>query len=343
MRPQGVVVNNDVCDLTTTKRAYKRAKKAYEGDKSNGELKRAKREAKNALKGAEEASSDDDGEVTTTTTTTTTTSSSVIHADAAAATAAIATSPTTIESPEERLGEKSNGEDDHGSGESSSSSSSAAAAAAAAPPPPPPDDDVIEALRRAYQYALAAFKSDRGDKDLRRAKTAALRALEGASLRASDVAGGGGTRLTCAACSKRFVYTIRERERHEKLGWEVESSTPKRCGPCRAARGPPDRRKSSSSTTTAAADERRIALDCRVRNMCYAFQRGECPRGARCKFSHNPEHGGGKKPRGDGGSARDGNNADDGNFGASVIGDAKLGVNDGLNDEEKDAEKKITE
>jgi hypothetical protein len=258
-RPLKVIVN--VGDLATKKRAYKRAKKAYERDKSNVELKRAKREAKNALKGEEEASSNDGGA---------TTSSSVIDADAAAATAAITTAPTTIESPEERhevwmdfsdAGE-SKGGDDRGGGESSPSAAA------------PPDDDVVEALRRAYQNALAAFKSERGDKDLLRAKTAALRALDDASLLAAS-SGGGGTQLTCAGCSKRFVYTALERERHVRLGWERESSQPRRCRPCRTARAPDRRNTSSSSSTT--ADERRIRLDGRVRNMCYAFQRGGAP------------------------------------------------------------------
>ena len=41
-------------------------------------------------------------------------------------------------------------------------------------------------------------------------------------------------------------------------------------------------------------------LDMKKKNMCYAYQRGECPHGINCKFSHNPEFGGkrsnGKSP-----------------------------------------------
>ena len=56
------------------------------------------------------------------------------------------------------------------------------------------------------------------------------------------------------------------------------------------------------------------------------------------KFSHNPEHGGGKGRRGGGSSAQGRNYVDDGNYGALMKGDAKLGINDGLKDKEKGLE-----
>lgn len=145
--------------------------------------------------------------------------------------------------------------------------------------PPTEDDGIINELERAYQIALAEFKGNKTDKDLRRTKTAARRALDNALLFAaggSDVA----EHLTCTSCSKKFVFTTKERTKHEQMGW---TDKPKRCQHCRVER----------MTMT---DERRDTLDTRDKNMCYAFQRGECMRGVNCKFSHNPEHGGVKHP-----------------------------------------------
>jgi len=142
-------------------------------------------------------------------------------------------------------------------------------------PPTKEDDGIINELERAYQIALAEFKGNKIDKDLRRAKTAARRALDNALLLA---AGGGDDveQLSCTSCSKKFVFTTKERTKYEQMGW---TDKPKRCQHCRV----------EHMTMT---DERRDKLDTRDKNMCYAFQRGECTRGVNCKFSHNPEHGG---------------------------------------------------
>ena len=82
-------------------------------------------------------------------------------------------------------------------------------------PPTKEDDGIINELERAYQIALAEFKGNKTDKDLRRAKTAARRALDNALLLA---AGGGDDveQLSCTSCSKKFVFTTKERT---KMGW----------------------------------------------------------------------------------------------------------------------------
>ncbi len=136
----------------------------------------------------------------------------------------------------------------------------------------------IKALEDAYQSALSAFKADKTNKDLRRAKTAARRALDTA-IAASQPEGS--KQLTCLDCSKLFLFTKGEQTKFMKMGW---TEMPKRCEACK------------SNRVKRLADQR-SKLDNKKRNMCYAFQKGECPHGDKCKFSHNPKHAGGIKLR----------------------------------------------
>ncbi|KAL9185674.1 hypothetical protein ACHAXT_003451 [Thalassiosira profunda] len=172
----------------------------------------------------------------------------------------------------------------------SGSSSEAKEVAIAVTPPDnnsastPPD---LPALEAAYRSALAAFKADKSDKDLRRAKTAARRALDDARAATGD-----GTQLVCTDCSQKFLFSTEDQEKHAANGW---TEPPKRCPGCREAR---------NARADARERGRGTAIDGSKRNMCYAFQRGECPHGRRCRFSHNPE-GGGKRSNMKVGSGRD--------------------------------------
>mmetsp|Transcript_27385 Transcript_27385/g.57138 ORF Transcript_27385/g.57138 Transcript_27385/m.57138 type:complete len:282 (-) Transcript_27385:29-874(-) len=129
----------------------------------------------------------------------------------------------------------------------------------------------IKTFDEAYQKALSAFKANKSDKDLRRAKTAARRALDDAIAASTD-----GKQLVCVSCSKKFIFTTEEQQKYDAMGW---TEMPKRCGPCKDVRA-------------AGRVSLRGRLDSKKTNMCYAFQRGECTHGDSCKFSHNPEHGG---------------------------------------------------
>ena len=130
-------------------------------------------------------------------------------------------------------------------------------------------DEKIQALEEAYRLALAAFKADKTNKDLRRARSAAKKVWDAAVL-ASTTAG---EPLTCKDCSQMFLFL--ERELYDEKGW---THSPSRCTKC-------------NELFTARLKDR-TKRDASGDNMCYDFQRGECTRGNRCRFSHDPKHAG---------------------------------------------------
>ena len=242
-RPQSI-------DLESARKAYKRARSAYKrGDKSNDELKKAKIDAKKALDEAEAAveaspSSDDATDQVTD-------DAKVVES------VEISSKPDIIT--------EDSGESDSASGNNKDDDKNESAESAN-----------IKVLEDAYKKALLAFKADKSNKDLRRAKSAALRHLDEAIAAATE-----GKQLYCVHCSKKFIFTTEEQQKFDEMGWK---ELPKRCETCKEARAGKDRSK----------------LDKKKKNMCYAFQRGECVHGHNCKFSHNPECGGKRSSKDDG-------------------------------------------
>mmetsp|Transcript_21931 Transcript_21931/g.46292 ORF Transcript_21931/g.46292 Transcript_21931/m.46292 type:complete len:300 (+) Transcript_21931:130-1029(+) len=250
---------NDNDDLILLKREYKRCKRAYKNDKSNDELKKAKSSAKKAWEEAKQANA------TPETKNETCSDDSKEHAQI-----------VVSDDGESESSSNKAGNDDNNTTASSSTPSSAS-------------NTNIQILEDAYQKALSAFKSNKLDKDLRRAKTAARRALDDALLAAST---DGAQQLVCHDCSKKFLFTKDDQKKHEEKKWNKE---PKRCGVCAAVR----------RSRMALSLNKRDKLDGQKRNMCYAFQRGECPHGEHCKFSHNPQHGGKRSNKNDDGATED--------------------------------------
>ncbi len=124
----------------------------------------------------------------------------------------------------------------------------------------------VNALEAKYREALAAFKNDKSNKDLRRAKTAAKRAWDAVVNSTQD-----GEQLTCRDCSQSFMFTSEEEELYNKNCW---AHRPTRCKICSEKRN--------------SRLEDRTNRDRKTKNMCYAFQQGTCEYGDRCKFSHDP-------------------------------------------------------
>jgi predicted Zn-ribbon and HTH transcriptional regulator len=129
-------------------------------------------------------------------------------------------------------------------------------------------DAKIQALEEAYRLALTAFKVDKTNKDLRRARSAAKRAWDEAVVASTT----GGEPLTCKDCSHMFLFL--EKELFDEKGW----MSPSRCPKCHEL--------------FLERSKDRTKLDSKGKNMCYDFQRGECTHGNRCRFSHDPKHAG---------------------------------------------------
>ena len=131
----------------------------------------------------------------------------------------------------------------------------------------PNNKEEIKALEKAYQKALKAFKADKTNKDLRRAKTAAKKAWDAAVIAA---AGPDADAIVCRNCSQLFVF--KDQEKFKERKWDK----PSQCKNCVGK----DILKSQD----------RSKLD-QKQNMCYEFQKtGTCSRGERCKFSHATQH-----------------------------------------------------
>ena len=254
---------NEQNNLESCRQVYKRAKKAYKHDKSNKELKEAKSKAKRALEEAEK----------------TTAAGATAEEEVSSDKVEKKKMDTDLPSAESADINNSGSDDDKEKNATADTAASDDKEKHKTAESAADNTTSVKLLEEAYQQALTAFKADKSNKDLRRAKTASRRALDEAILNKSD-----GKQLTCIDCSKKFIFTNDELKRHEEMGWK--DSTPKRCNICKEK-----------------AKERKVLdrdkLDGRARQMCYAYQRGECKHGEHCKFSHNPEHGG-KRSNSDG-------------------------------------------
>jgi len=129
-------------------------------------------------------------------------------------------------------------------------------------------DENLAKLEAAYQEALHAFKADKTNKELRRARTAAKKAWDEARIASSSTTG---QPIVCRNCSQLFIFDL-----HDTFAAR-EWDTPTQCKDC-------------AFQITKQRSQSRQHLDDK-QNMCFEFQRtGFCSRGDACKFSHKDDH-----------------------------------------------------
>jgi hypothetical protein len=134
----------------------------------------------------------------------------------------------------------------------------------------------LSALDTAYRVALKAYKADKSNKVLRRAKTAAKKAWDEALIAGAEP---GSKPIICRNCSQLFIFECGKK--FEERGWEI----PVQCRDC-----------SKQIGIHRSKDRRNVD---KRQNMCYEFQKtGRCSRGDRCKFSHAKDHIGKNKKAG---------------------------------------------
>ena len=137
----------------------------------------------------------------------------------------------------------------------------------------------LHSLEHAYQQALKAFKADKTNKELRRARTAAKRAWDAAIVASAKQQNANAEALVCRNCSHVFVFDAHEE--FEARGW----IKPTQCKHC------------TFTIDRARSDPKARTQRDQKQNMCYDFQRlGVCSRGERCKFSHAKDHVGKTRP-----------------------------------------------
>ncbi len=125
--------------------------------------------------------------------------------------------------------------------------------------------EICKELEKAYRKALAEFKGDKENKDLRRAKSAAKKAWDEAVAAHCD-----GDQLVCRDCSQTFMFTLKQQKHYYTKGLQQ----PSRCRECAAK-------------YQVRLSDRSKRDNQKGKNMCYAFQTGTCPFGDKCKFSHD--------------------------------------------------------
>lgn len=153
--------------------------------------------------------------------------------------------------------------------------------------------DVLAALEKAYRDALAAFKADKTNKDLRRARTAAKKAWDAAVLDDCLAKGDKGAhQLYCIDCSQMFLWTTEDQEYYKaaERNWQHK---PQRCRKCAESQKGRRIEKNQIEINSSNDDDRTTGKGGKAgKNMCWAFQRGECRYGDRCKFNHDPNFAG---------------------------------------------------